>query len=421
LESFDERLNYNKYYEQMQLPFSFHGFRWYQFISKETWIKISPGANLEENKYLDEVLEFKNGFLVRVGAEIRNFGSEEDVQQRLNATLELPIIKAKGNTPEVIFASITDALAHPLDVVKIKIENYHGVTNHPMPKEISALKNIESYNINCSLEIFREIPDEIGELKKLRELLLFQTCVRTISPRIGELKELRKLHLACEIKNLPDEFCNLENLEELFIYSRELESLPKEFGRLKNLKVLKLFRCPKLTALPESMGSLYQLRELNLNDIPIQNIPESFSNLIGLEKITLEDCGDLDMNQALTEFCQLPNVNYLNLSNCSLNALPPQIGLFTKLKFLDLTSNWSLKHIPAEISLLKNWEVIRVSRYSSDLKKKIKTNLPGGKLVTKWRYEGEEYSNSGEYNDAQRYVRKGVEIIWDGKKVAEIS
>jgi Leucine-rich repeat (LRR) protein len=63
-----------------------------------------------------------------------------------------------------------------------------------------------------------------------------------------------------------------------------LQSLPESIGRLAQLRNLQLYN-NRLTALPESIGQLTELRELNLLNNRLTALPESIGQLIGLRDL----------------------------------------------------------------------------------------------------------------------------------------
>jgi hypothetical protein len=91
--------------------------------------------------------------------------------------------------------------------------------------------------------------------------------------QIGNLQKLRILEFTGRIDGtVPASLFNLQQLEELTLGSRELEVLPTEIGRLTNLEKLDL-SFTQIKSLPPEIGLL---RKLTFFDIPftLQFIPE---------------------------------------------------------------------------------------------------------------------------------------------------
>jgi Leucine-rich repeat (LRR) protein len=86
------------------------------------------------------------------------------------------------------------------------------------------------------------LPDDIGNLEKLKSLNLQGSC----------------------LNELPESITKLTNLVELLAYGVGLQSLPENFGKLHGLKTLELKgNCDVLT-LPASFIELTQLVDLSL-------------------------------------------------------------------------------------------------------------------------------------------------------------
>jgi Leucine-rich repeat (LRR) protein len=137
-----------------------------------------------------------------------------------------------------------------------------------LTSEVFKLNYLLSYlNINdCSLT---SLPDEIGELLSLRELVCASKSLTCLPSTIGKAKRLKKLQL---------EDCTA------------LTSLPNSIGELKELEILSLICCPALTALPNSIGELQALQNLELMSLQVTALPESIGRLQKLQSLNLNGC-----------------------------------------------------------------------------------------------------------------------------------
>ncbi len=109
-----------------------------------------------------------------------------------------------------------------------------------------------------------ELPDEICELKKLRELNLrgYAPKMVRIPERIGELTQLRVLDLSkTKINRLPESMGNLVNLETLNLSKTDLDYLPEFIGNLVNLATLNI----SYTDISELPDSIWGLSNLDVN------------------------------------------------------------------------------------------------------------------------------------------------------------
>lgn len=114
------------------------------------------------------------------------------------------------------------------------------------------------------------------------------------------------------LTELPDWIGDLTDLTELNFNDNQLTQLPNSIGNLTNLTVLSL-RGNRIHQLPDSIGNLNRLTVLDLDNNALTKLPDSIGNLT-----------------ELTE---------LHLSENQLNQLPDSIGNLTELNLLDLRAN----------------------------------------------------------------------------------
>ncbi len=95
-------------------------------------------------------------------------------------------------------------------------------------------------------------------------------------------------------ENVEDYLSKMEGIIEggrvvkLFLGYSKIESVGEEIGSLGELRYLNLYG-NQLTALPESFGKLIMLKELNLGLNHLKSVPESIFGLKGLEELGLSD------------------------------------------------------------------------------------------------------------------------------------
>lgn len=110
------------------------------------------------------------------------------------------------------------------------------------------------------------------DAKRIRELegLNVQSLGLTELPNeIGNLTRLRKLWASGnKLTKIPDEIGNLGQLEEIDLEGNQITAIPDSIGKLKLLKVLD-FRSNQLNYVPESLQNLRILEKLDLRDQPI--------------------------------------------------------------------------------------------------------------------------------------------------------
>lgn len=88
------------------------------------------------------------------------------------------------------------------------------------------------------------------------------------------------------LTELPDSLGELTQLQELNLHNNRLTVLPKSLGQLTQLQELNL-QNNRLTTLPDSLGQLTQLRSLNLQNNRLTALPNSLGKLVQLESLNL--------------------------------------------------------------------------------------------------------------------------------------
>lgn len=195
--------------------------------------------------------------------------------------------------------SLAEAFKAPESVKRLVLQNEGQELKH-LPGRLGTLVNLEALEIAC-LENLEDLPEEIGSLRKLEELVIDNGngCSMNVSlPRsIGQLENLRVLRLygaldgrdldaeegasASASKPLPETLANLSRLEELDLGRNGLTAVPAQVGSLRALKKLAL-DYNEVSVLPSFVGNLTNLKELSLNSNGGVKLPDSLAGLKGL-------------------------------------------------------------------------------------------------------------------------------------------
>jgi len=85
---------------------------------------------------------------------------------------------------------------------------------------------------------------------------------------------------------IPDSIGNLRRLEQLQLEDNRIQSIPDSIGNLKRLQHLNLNH-NELSSIPESIGELQTLKELDLGWNKLKTLPHSIGQLRKLEKMNL--------------------------------------------------------------------------------------------------------------------------------------
>lgn len=165
---------------------------------------------------------------------------------------------------------------------------------------------------------------------------------------------------------IPADIANLPQLDQLTldggnVYPYRLLALPPEIGLLSNLKILKLTRLNIPGGYPAALGTLTQLREMDLHqNAQSLGLPPWIGNLTELEKIDFNN--NYCQGVIPDEWQNLRHLKYLDLfANRFSGPLPEWIGALSELEFLNLSSNLFDGVIPPGIGNLSRLRYLDLS------------------------------------------------------------
>ncbi len=248
------------------------------------------------NKFLIRLSLVILTLCVGYASEVKAQESSKEVTLRDGTTLAIRYIQHTGG----VFDSFEQAFLKPEKVTRLNIQKEDAEMRH-LPSRLGTLINLEVLEISC-LEKLEDLPDEIGKLQKLKELIVDNGngCQMNISipASIGQLENLKVLRLygaldareigsekptdRPKVKSLPDEIAKLQNLEDFDLGRNGLQSVPVQIASLHKLKKLGL-DFNDIHAIPSFVGDLKNLRELSLNSNGGVTLPQSLAALKGLK------------------------------------------------------------------------------------------------------------------------------------------
>ncbi|XP_066203062.1 DISP complex protein LRCH3 isoform X2 [Saccopteryx leptura] len=179
-----------------------------------------------------------------------------------------------------------------------------------------------------------EIPIEACHFVSLENLNLYQNCIRYIPEAILNLQALTFLNISRnQLSTLPVHLCNLP-LKVLIASNNKLVSLPEEIGHLRHLTELDV-SCNEIQTIPSQIGHLEALRDFNVRRNHLVRLPEELAEL---PLIRL----DFSCNKITTIpvcYRSLRHLQMISLDNNPLQSPPAQICIKGKVhifKYLNI-------------------------------------------------------------------------------------
>ncbi|KAK3435865.1 hypothetical protein EUGRSUZ_C00297 [Eucalyptus grandis] len=176
------------------------------------------------------------------------------------------------------------------------------------------------------------LPEQLGELEHLEELVVDNTQIKEIPPCIGSLKKLKRI--------------SAQRLSWLLIGDHSpLKKIPSSIGKLGELVELVL-TAASIKGLPESIGELNKLKFLRLNYSMIERLPSSIGKLQSLQELDASECHNLE-GQILFDKGGLSSLKILDLNYTKISGLPENLDQLSSLEHLNLISSYEeLKSLP---------------------------------------------------------------------------
>ncbi|KAK6775016.1 hypothetical protein RDI58_026017 [Solanum bulbocastanum] len=252
-------------------------------------------------------------------------------------------------------------------------------------------ESLEFLNLKycSSLEKF---PEFLGIMKPELKIKMSYSGIRELPLSFFDLQpHLRVLHLSLmeNLVSLPSSICKSKGLVRIDVSNcSKLESLPEEIGDLENLKeldaiytlisrppssivdeglcsleYLDLSYCNIIDGgLPEDIGSLSSLEVLKLRGNNFEHLPRSIAQLGALQTLDLSKCRRLKAFLGFRMAEGLCSLEELDLSYCNIidGGLPEDIGSLSSLKELKLGGN-NFEHLPRSIAQLGALQTLDLS------------------------------------------------------------
>jgi hypothetical protein len=146
-----------------------------------------------------------------------------------------------------------------------------------------------------------------------------------------------------------------ENVEALAIDANDADDFAGCCDRFTRLRCLYASNC-ELKAIPEAWFGLTTLEVVELGWNKLTEIPQAIGHLKGLRDIDLEGNRLKSVSDSI---CALSELEVLGLAQNRLRELPESIGRLTKLEGLEVASN-RLERLPESLGMCRNLTILSV-------------------------------------------------------------
>lgn len=253
-----------------------------------------------------------------------------------------------------------------------------------------------------------KISEKIGNLKSLYEFGAVQNCFTGELPKaIWTLPNLQSLLLSHNHNNetdeylcgeLPEEIGNLKKLRQLWLDGNEFSGkLPKAITTLENLEELIIPYNAFSGELPKEIGNLKKLRQLTCGyNLFTGEIPESICNLSNIEWLGFEGYKGSATVIWADGAHEVKNYNHFN------GKIPDKFDNFTKLEDFIISGNDLTGEIPESFYELPRIQIVEISdnNISGELSEKI------GNLKTLEHFNASGCSLSGKIPESIRNLKE---------------
>ncbi|MDW7693303.1 leucine-rich repeat protein [Flammeovirgaceae bacterium SG7u.111] len=318
-------------------------------------LDLSYNKKLDQDGLIDELLAIDN---LRGLGLIKNEFKELTEKIGELTKLESLILWSNG------LHELPNSFSQLENLRYLHLRNNHLKT---FPKEVCGFSKLE--HLNLRFNKFKKIPKEFFQLKHIKSLDLSSCSLASLTEEIGNFTELESLSLESnQIKVLPKGLANCQNLREVHLKGNKNLDLGQAFEVLSQIKSFKKLNLAewKLTELPENIGKMVHLEEVDISNNLLTSLPESLGSLPNLQNLNFEK-NALDPEQVFPVLAQIQSLKELNLNhfNCFGNAentepIPESIGLFSQLEVLDLSYAKGVALLPDSIKNCKGLKRLRV-------------------------------------------------------------
>ncbi|KAJ0794708.1 putative TIR domain, P-loop containing nucleoside triphosphate hydrolase [Helianthus annuus] len=246
------------------------------------------------------------------------------------------------------------------DLESLEFLNVSGLHLKEFQNIIPCHSNSNLQQLDFGGNDIENLPSSIGNLHELVNLS-FSWCekLKSLPGSICSLQHLRFLYLyTCGIEELPEDIGQLECLEELDLTHSKIKHLPDSICKLKHLKTLILCGC-KLCKLPENFGQIDSLNRLDLTSTKMRDVPPGIFKLKHLKELSLSNCSQLE--KLPENLGDLKSLYELSVTSTKIRDVPSSICKLKHLKYLHLDSCSGLEKLPENLGDLESLNTLIVT------------------------------------------------------------
>lgn len=205
-----------------------------------------------------------------------------------------------------------------------------------LPLELYALKSLENLILSGCSQLER-LDDALGELKSLTTLKADYTALKQIPSSSNQLKNLKELCLdGCKELWKDRDYSHFDKRPQA------VQSMPHLLNFSSCLKILSLRSCNLSDELvPENLGSLSCLEELDLRENNFRNLQSDFAGILSLQILKLDGCSELQSMSSLPK-----KLRSFYARDCRMLESTPDLSECSVLQSLHLTNCVNLVETP---------------------------------------------------------------------------
>ncbi len=215
-------------------------------------------------------------------------------------------------------------------------------------------KILDEIELNALLDLLLENIRE-SKILKLKQFSLINPNNKGIQSgfMIQNNKVIKIKLVNYGLVTIPESIGFLEKLENLDLSHNRIKNIPESIGLLKNLKKLKL-SINQIQNIPETIGNLISLSIIKLDHNQLTKLPDSIKNLNSLQFLSLWSNHLVALPEGIGD---LNSLQVIGLSFNNLITIPDSITKLKLIQTLDLSNN-HLTKLPEKIGEIKSLQVL---------------------------------------------------------------